>query len=366
MNKALLISLLTLSMLFSMGLFSLTKTKSTIKEVPLNTSALLEYEKNSIQIYKDVAPAVVGVSSITLTRDSIFGNEMKIPRGTGSGFIWDEQGHIVTNYHVVHGNNQTEYLISMYGEKKEFKANLIAAYPHKDIAVLKLIKPPKKIISIKIGTSHDLMVGQKAAAIGNPFGFDHSFSVGTLSAKDRKMESITGVKIIGVLQTDAAINPGNSGGPLIDSQGRLIGMNTMIVSKSGSSSGIGFAIPVDTIKRIVPQLIQHGKIVRPALGVLLLDSQYQAYIGIHEGVVIKALIDGSGADKAGLKGMNRSRRGRIYLGDIILEIEGIKVNSLADIFEILETKKIGESVQVKILREEQEKMVNVTLKALEG
>ena len=295
-------------------------------KTPPNTSHLLEFEKNTVEVFRKVSNAVVNVSSSKITRSrSIFDPEpMEVPSGAGSGFIWDNQGHIVTNFHVVADSDY--FNISFKGDKKQYRAKIVGTEPKKDIAVLKLEEMPKQLQPITPGTSSTLMVGQKAMAIGNPFGLDHTITSGIISALGRKIKGIGGVKIHGMIQADTSINPGNSGGPLLDSRGSLIGMNTMIFSGSGTSAGVGFAVPVDTIKAIVPQLIKYGKVNRAGLGIGILDDHHKHYFGVESGIVIKYVDKTSPAGKAGLKGMGRDRYGRYYLGDIITKIDGKQIN----------------------------------------
>jgi S1-C subfamily serine protease len=313
-----------------------------------SSNNLLEVEKKRISIYENTVPSVVNVSNLLISRDYFFGIPHEQEAGAGSGFVWDKEGHIVTNFHVV-SNKRAQFMITFHKDKKPYKAKIVGEEPKLDIAVLKVEGLPKNIKPIQVGKSSDLKVGQMAIAIGNPFGLDHTMTSGIISALGRKMDGIGGVKIHDMIQTDADINPGNSGGPLLDSSGKLIGMNTMIYSRSGSSAGLGFAVPVDSIAEVVPQLIKHGKVIRPYLGITPLPAQYrdQMVFG-QKGVVIATVLENGPADKAGLKGMRRDRWGRMYLGDTILEIEGKEVNSLDDIFQLLKKRKIGDSVKVKI------------------
>lgn len=323
---------------------------------------LLNYEKNNVEIFKNVAPSVVNVSNIKIMRNFWDMETNEIPAGQGTGWVWNDSGYIVTNYHVVRGGDS--FRISFHKDTKEYEAKIVGSEPRKDIAVLKLIKPPKNLRAVNVGSSKDLMVGQKAIAIGNPFGFDHTMTVGVVSATGRKIEGITGLKIHNMIQTDAAINPGNSGGPLLNSKGDVIGMNTQIVSGSGSSAGVGFSVPIDSIKRIVPQIIEHGKVIRPGLGIIPLEDHYAKYFGVKEGLVIRSVDPKGGAAKAGLKGMERDRRGRYFLGDIILSIDGKKINSLDDIFHILDSYKSGDTVEIKYDSEGKVKTTEVKLQTV--
>jgi S1-C subfamily serine protease len=324
-------------------------------------SRLLEDEKNSIQIYKKSVASVVNVTNIRTGQTWLYGT-VEVPAGAGSGFVWDNEGHIVTNFHVIEkGNNFT---INFLNDSKAYKAKVIGVEPKKDIAVLKLIEKPKSLTPISTGKSADLMVGQKTIAIGNPFALDHSMSVGIVSAIDRKIDGIGGVKIHGMIQTDAAINPGNSGGPLLNSAGEMIGMNTLIFSNSGSSAGLGFSVPVDTIKSIVPQLILHGKVIRPGLGIGIAPDELKLRFGREKGIAISYTMENGPAEKAGLQGMRQDRFGNIYIGDIILSIDNTEVNTMDDVFHLMEKYKIGDSVQIKYQRKEKIGTVKVKLDSI--
>lgn len=334
--------------LVSFSSFGLSLNLDKTKE----STNLLAYEKNTIGVFKSVAPSVVNVSNIQIARrggpwfDSSY---EEVPAGAGTGFVWDNEGHIVTNFHVVQGG--TKFLITFRKDNTQYEAKVVGAAPSKDIAVLKLIKMPKSLTPITSGVSKTLEVGQKAMAIGNPFGLDHTITSGIISALGRKIQSVTNLKIHGMIQTDTSINPGNSGGPLIDSRGQLIGMNTAIYSASGSSAGVGFAVPVDTIKRFVPELIKHGEIIRPALGISVLSERHKKMFSIQEeGIVIREVLRSKGAQRSGLRGMTKDRGGRYFLGDIITKVEGKKVKSLDDIFHLLEKFKIGDNVKVEYIR----------------
>lgn len=321
---------------------------------------LLAYEQNSISIFKQSVKSVVHISNIQRVRRGIFDFEgTEIPAGTGTGYVWDNSGHIITNFHVVDGG--VRFMISFQGDKTQYEAKLVGGSPNKDIAVLKLSKGPGNLTPLKVGESKSLNVGQKAIAIGNPFGLDHTMTIGIISALNRKIKGFGGVSISGMIQTDASINPGNSGGPLLNSQGELIGMNTMIFSQSGTSAGVGFAVPVDTIKRIVPQLIQYGKVIRPGLGIVPLPDHMKARFGLEKGLVIASISSGSPADKAGLKGMSQDRYGRVYLGDIIVEADGVELNNFDDIYQVLDRHKVGDLIKLKYMRKNKVKTTTITL-----
>lgn len=321
--------------------------------------SLIEDEKNTINIFKSNVHSVVNVSSIQTKRNIWYYGDIDVPAGQGSGIVWNKKGYIVTNFHVVQGGNK--FQISFHNDQNQYEAQVIGVEPNKDIAVLKLLKTPKKFKPVTIGSSKDLEVGQKTVAIGNPFGLDNTLTQGIVSALERKIEGVGGVKIQGMIQTDASINPGNSGGPLLDSSGKLIGMNTVIYSSSGSSSGVGFAVPIDTIKRIVPQLIKHGKVIRPGLLIGILPEHAKRRFGITKGIAITYIEEGGPADKAGLQGMTRDRRGRYYLGDIITKVDGKEVNSFDDIYQVLDKKSIGDTVEVEFIRDDKLSKVQVTL-----
>ncbi len=304
-----------------------------------------ENEKNTIQVFKNSVKSVVNVSNLKLARTSWFERTTtELPVGAGSGFVWDDKGHIVTNYHVA--MNADAFMISFHGDKKQYRAKIVGAEPKLDVAVLKLEELPKRLSPISVGQSDNLVVGQKTMAIGNPFGLDHTITQGIVSALNRKIPGIGDVTIHGMIQTDSSINPGNSGGPLLDSRGKLIGMNTIIYSESGSSSGVGFAVPVKSIIRTVPQLIKHGKVIRPGLGIGILPDYHKVRFGVEKGIVITFLDEKGGAHKAGLEGIKRDRFGRYVIGDTIIKVNGKDVNNLDDIYHILNSKKVGDKVNI--------------------
>lgn len=322
---------------------------------------LLENEKNTISVFQNTADSVVNVSNMRITKSFFDMDANEVQSGMGSGWVWDKNGYIVTNFHVVDGGDS--FLVSFKDDKKQYRAKFIGADPKKDIAVLKLEEMPKDLRPISVGESKSLLVGQKTMAIGNPLGLDHTITSGIVSALDRKIPGYGGVSITGMIQTDASINPGNSGGALLDSQGKLIGMNTMIFNAGGSqsSAGLGFAIPVDTIKSVVPQIIKYGKVIRPGLGVAILESQFAYRYGINEGVMIKFVDPKGPAAKAGLRGITRDRRGQYYYGDIIVSINNTPIKTFDDLFNTIDNMKIGDKVKVKYLRENKEKTAELTL-----
>ncbi len=323
---------------------------------------LLSVETKTIEIYRKVVPSTVNVSNIKLARDFYYG-EVEIPQGAGSGFVWDDQGHIVTNFHVVQGGNS--FVVTFNNDQKKYRAKIVGTTPEKDIAVLKLEEKPSRLIPITVGSSSDLQVGQYSFAIGSPFGLDYTLTTGVVSALGRKIKGIGEVTISDMIQTDAAINMGNSGGPLLNSSAELIGMNTMIFSSSGSSAGLGFAVPADTIKMIVPQLIKHGRIIRPGLGIgIVPDAMKLRVLQIKKGIIISHVDEKGSAATAGLKGMTQDQYGRYYIGDVIIAVDGQEVNALDDIYQVLDKKQIGDTVEIKYNREGKEYKTKVKLKAL--
>lgn len=326
------------------------------------SAGLLEVETKTIEIYRRAVPSTVNVSNIKLARNFLYG-EVEVPQGAGSGWVWDDKGHIVTNYHVVQGGST--FVVTFYNDPKQYKAKVVGTAPEKDVAVLKLETLPAKLTPIEIGASKDLMVGQYSFAIGSPFGLDYTLTTGVISALGRKIDGIGGVKINDMIQTDASINMGNSGGPLLDSSGKIIGMNTVIFSTSGSSAGLGFAVPVDTIKMVVPQIISHGKVIRPGLGITIMPDAMEVRItGTDKGLIIGTVVDKGPAANAGLRGMTQDKYGRFYLGDVILTVDSKVVNNLDEIYQVLETKKIGDMVDVSYRRDGKILKTRVLLEAI--
>ncbi|SHO45844.1 S1C family serine protease [Desulfopila aestuarii] len=305
-------------------------------------------ERNTIEIFRENSASVVYVTSIALRRSFFALNAVEIPQGTGSGFVWDRDGRIVTNFHVIEDANRVQVTMA---DQSSWKAVLVGAAPDKDLAVLQITAPSQQLRPITIGRSEDLLVGQKVFAIGNPFGLDQTITSGIISALNREINSVTGRSIHGVIQTDAAINPGNSGGPLLDSAGRLIGVNTAIYSPSGAYAGIGFAVPVDEVNRVVPQLIRHGRMIKPGLGASLADERVAKRLGI-DGILILNVEESGPAAIAGLRPTTQYR-GEIILGDIITGIAGKKVRSYNDLRDVLDTFKVGDEVAVTVNREGQ-------------
>ena len=325
----------------------------------LPATDLTAQEQRDIAIFRRVSPSVVYISNIDLRRDYFSLNVLAIPRGTGSGFVWDRRGHVVTNYHVV---SQADRLSVRLGDE-DLPAELVGVAPDKDLAVLRIDAPRQQLSPVEIGSSTGLVVGQRVLAIGNPFGLDHTLTVGIVSALGRELESPGGLPIRDVIQTDAAINPGNSGGPLLDSSGRVIGVNTAIYSPSGASAGIGFAVPVDAIRQLVPQLIEYGRPLRPGIGVQLLSDQWAARLRIA-GAIIQSVVRDSPAARAGLEGLRESRRGPI-LGDVIVAVGGEPVRSISDLVLAFEEIGIGERARLTVERDGRRREVEVELMAID-
>lgn len=323
---------------------------------------LAQDEKATVELFEKSKDSVVYISTLQKVMDVWTRNVFSVPRGTGSGFIWDDAGHVVTNFHVVEGASEARVKLA---DGRSYRAALVGASPAHDIAVLRIGVGIKRPPAVPIGTSYDLKVGQKVFAIGNPFGLDWTLTTGIVSALDRSLSSEDGPPIEHLIQTDAAINPGNSGGPLLDSAGRLIGINTAIYSPSGASAGIGFAVPVDTVARVVPQLIRKGRYIRPALGVEVdeaLNRHLREVLKV-EGVVILRVQEGSAAAAAGLRGAKLLPDGSIMAGDIILAVEEKPVDSVGRLLSRLDDFKVGDTVRLTILRDGKRQTVSVTLQA---
>ena len=318
-------------------------------------------ELATIDLFHSAASSVVYITSVAVERDAFTMNVFEIPQGAGSGFIWDENGYIVTNFHVIQNAAGARITLS---DHSTWEAKLVGAEPDKDIAVLRIDPSGKRTPPIRIGTSKDLRVGQRVYAIGNPFGFDHTLTTGVISGLGREIKSVTDRPIQGVIQTDAAINPGNSGGPLLDSAGRLIGMNTAIVSPSGSYAGIGFAVPVDTINRIVPQLIRSGQVSKPGLGIQVVESEFLRNSGVA-GAIVANVLPNSPAEKAGLRPLNRAETGQIQLGDIIIGIDNVEIADGDDLLNALDEKQPGDKVTMRVTNNGEERTVEVKLGLLQ-
>lgn len=312
-------------------------------------------EDATIRLFDANVQSVAFITTSNIQRGFWNRNLEEKPHGSGSGFIWDKEGHIVTNYHVIKGANKATVTLN---NQKSYEAVFVGAEPNKDLAVLKIEAPKEELQTIKVGSSEALKVGQSVFAIGNPFGLDYTLTTGIISALGREITSTNNVKIREVIQTDAAINPGNSGGPLLNSNGQLIGVNTAIYSPSGAYAGIGFSIPVDVVKWVVPDLIQYGYVKKPVLGIELLSNQQRMQF---RGAMISQVIPGKGAEKAGLRGITGDQFGRIRLGDIIIKIDDTEIESNSDLILALEKHKVGDVVKVTYLRDQEENLVELTL-----
>ena len=306
-------------------------------------------EQATIELFDLASPSVVFISTRRRVVDYWSRNVLTVPKGTGSGFIWDDFGHLVTNYHVVEGASEAEVRLN---DGRTYNAGLVGVSPMHDLAVLRIDVAFDRPPAVPVGTSHNLRVGQKVFAIGNPFGLDYTLTSGLVSALDRTLSASSGVSIRHLIQTDAAINPGNSGGPLLDSAGRLIGINTAIYSPSGAYAGIGFAVPVDTVNRVVPQLITEGEYLRPSIGVIVdekLNELISSRFGI-DGVVIMKVETGSSAERAGLRGTSLDRNGGLVVGDIIVAVDDEKVTSAENFSLLLDDHRIGDEVNLSVWR----------------
>jgi S1-C subfamily serine protease len=321
-------------------------------------------ERNTIGVFEAVSPSVAYITTVQYVRDFFSPNVMRVPQGTGSGFIWDERGRVVTNFHVIRGAQ--EALVRL-GDQRSFQARLVGASPEHDIAVLQIDVPADLPPPIPIGSSTELRVGQQVLAIGNPFGLDHTLTTGIVSALNRTVDNESGGVIENVIQTDAAINPGNSGGPLIDSAGRLVGINTMIYSPSGAYAGIGFAVPVHTINRVVPRIIAYGRYVRPTLGISANDDVSNRLLeGEARGVLVLGVSANSPAARAGLRATEMTAAGRVLLGDIIEAVDGREVGDFATLVNVLDALEFGDRITLRVRRGSQSIEVPVTLGAADA
>ena len=326
---------------------------------------LLESEWSTIRLFENAAPSVCYITTSNVRMDLWTRDISEIKRGTGSGFVWDRNGHIVTNYHVIQGADRAQVTLS---DQSTWSAKLIGSAPEKDLALLKIEAETDRLKPIPLGQSNNLRVGQNVYAIGNPFGLDQTLTTGIVSALGREIESVAGIPIRDAIQTDAAINPGNSGGPLLNSSGRLIGVNTAIYSPSGASAGIGFSIPVEVVKWVIPELMIHGKIMRPVLGVELARTQItkrlvEGDVLPVEGALVIDVTPGSGAQKAGIEPTRRNYYGEIVWGDLIVGFQGQKIASNDDLFLALEKYQPGTEVEIEVIRKDQRYKIMVTLDA---
>ena len=318
-------------------------------------------EENNIEIFKRASPSVVHITNSRLVRSFYSLNPQEVPQGTGTGFIWNKEGYIVTNFHVIQQANVVTVTLQ---NGSSYDAVPIGSDPDKDLAVLKIDAEAADLSPIILGDSSLLEVGRKVIAIGNPFGLDTTMTVGVVSALGREIDSVSRRKIRDVIQTDAAINPGNSGGPLLNSLGQLVGVNTAIYSPSGGSSGIGFAIPANTVERIVPELITYGQVQTPILGIIQIPQpDYYRDLWNIEGVIVLDVVQGTGPEKFGMRGLQRVQRGQIQLGDVIFEIDGQAVENEDDYANVMEQHRAGDVLTVKTRRDNRVMEYNIELQA---
>jgi len=355
-----ILSIAFLSAVFAAGAFALVErvfnrvqpTTAAFSEAApagLTDPATATDEQNNIEIYRTLSPGVVNVHSTSYARD--FFGYVEPQEGSGSGSVIDQEGNILTNYHVIEG--ATKLAVS-FGGQKNYAAQLVGGDPDTDLAVIKLIEKPRQPLTvIALGDSDKLEVGQKVLAIGNPFGLDRTLTTGVISGLQRPIRARNNRPIEGAIQTDASINPGNSGGPLLDSHGRMIGINSQILSPSGASAGVGFAVPVNIAKRIVPELIRSGEVRRPKLGISSRDVEVlktQIELPVSQGVVIWQVAPGDAAANAGLRGLTQTENGDVELGDIIVGIDNDKVGNNDDLYRSLDKHQVGDTVQVQVMR----------------
>ena len=336
---------------------------ATTTTAAAGATSLTQEESRTVDIVKRSAPAVVFITNLTARRDAFTLDLRETPQGAGSGFVWDDEGHIVTNFHVIRGAADVQIT---FEDQKVLRGKVIGYDEDRDIAVLKAEAPPTDVSedvtpSLPKGTSRDLLVGQKVFAIGNPFGLDHTLTTGVISGLGREILSgNTGRPIYDVIQTDAAINPGNSGGPLLDSSGNVIGINTAIYSGSGTSSGGGVAIPMDSIVPIVEQILKYGRVTQPVLGITFAPDQLVEQLGI-EGILILNAIPGGPAWRAGVQPTTRDDFGRLVLGDIIVGLNGKAVKNSSDLYRLLNKLSVGDEVALDVIRLQSKESINLTL-----
>ena len=335
--------------------------QAQVREAPAAPAALRPDELAMVELFERTSPSVVYLTSLA-RRVDWFGRTVgrEVPRGTGTGFIWDEAGHVITNYHVIGGADSIEVVLH---DQMTYEADVVGTSPSHDLAVLRIAAPPGTLRPVEIGDSEGLRVGQSVYAIGNPFGLSATLTTGIVSALGRRIEGVDGTPIENVIQTDAAINRGNSGGPLLNSAGRVIGVNTQIASPSGASHGVGFAVPVNTVLRVVPELIETGEYVPPQLGIEInynLNRNLLRRTGTT-GVLVVDVTPGSGAAEAGLRGIVVERNRLRRLGDVIQRIDGERVRSPAEMRAVLDRYQVGDDVTVTILRDGREREFVVRL-----
>ena len=355
MRRALAIVAVTLLALGALGGAPARADSSPVPE------GLTPEERRTIEVFRRARPSVVFITSVALRRNLFTLDVQEIPQGSGSGFVWDREGHIVTNFHVIQVGDAFSVTLA---EQSEWEARVVGVAPEKDLAVLRIKAPRDRLVPLLPGTSRTLLVGQRVFAVGNPFGLDHSLTTGVVSALGRELRSPSGRRIRDVIQTDAAINPGNSGGPLLDSSGRLIGVNTAIYSPSGASVGIGFAVPVDTVTRLVPQLITRGRVVEAGIGATYIPERFNAALGI-EGVALADVAPDGPAARAGLQGAQMTRSRRVLLGDRIIAVDGKPVRSEDDLRDAFEAAGVGATVTLTVVRHGATRHVRLQLVAVD-
>jgi S1-C subfamily serine protease len=330
---------------------------------PPTPGARIEDERNTIAVFGSAGPATVFVTQTQMVRDRLTMRALEVPAGSGSGFVWNKDGHIVTNYHVIDGAREGGLTVTLH-DQTTYDAVVVGGEARKDIAVLKIDAPADELVPIALPPmGESLMVGQKTLAIGNPFGLDHTLTTGVISALGREVKGYGGVSILDMIQTDASINPGNSGGPLLDSSGQLIGMNTMIFSQSGSSAGIGFAVPVSTIRRVVPQIIETGRAEQVGMGVRIVPDHMARRWGV-QGVVIETVVEGSPAAKAGIQGVTMVGR-RASLGDVIVGIDDTEISNYDELYNALDGRSPGDEVRVTVSNDGAKSIKKLKLIALQ-
>ncbi len=339
---------------------SIIGSKVEMRPITPIQGSLGEDERATIEIFKTVSPSVVFITNKRLRKDFFSLIVTEVPQGAGSGFLWDEKGHIVTNFHVIYNAHEIEVKLN---DGKIYDASVVGVDPDHDLAVLRIPFRNLDVSPLMIGNSKNLEVGQKVLAIGNPFGLDTTLTTGVIGALGRTIQSMTNRYIHDVIQTDAAINPGNSGGPLLDSFGRLIGVNTAIMSPSGSNAGIGFAVPSDTVNRVVAQLINDGKVARPGLGISIIPDRFMAEWKM-EGAAILQANRGGAAEKAGLRGIVKLPNGEIEIGDVIIKCDGYPVKKSSDLIKALDRHKVGDEIEIVFLRDGDQIITKVMLQEL--
>jgi len=358
------------ALLFNYGKFWVAKDSNVAlaEDGPKGISdpSAVSDEQNNIEVYKAIAPGVAFINTTSYQQD--FWGDVQEGKGNGSGSVIDSNGDILTNYHVIEG---AQKLTVSFGGDKVYPAKVVGGDPDTDIAVIKIDPPAGGLTVVPMGESDKLVVGQKVLAIGNPFGLDRTLTTGVISGLQRPIRSRplpgapNGRPIDAAIQTDASINPGNSGGPLLDKYGKMIGINSQILSPAGGSVGVGFAVPISTAKRVVPQLLQYGEVKRPKLGasVLSVASLNEQGVGlpVKNGLVIRNVTPGTTASNAGLRGLSQSAAGNVALGDILLSMDGEKMDDLDDLYRFFDKKQIGDTVQAKVLRDGKETTVPVRL-----